>query len=161
MSEFSHIDQEGKAKMVDITEKEKSNRKALARGVIKMKEQTLSMIKAENIKKGPVFYISWVAAILAVKNTSDTIPMCHPIAIGGIDVNFVYKDNNSIEISVTVKTYDKTGVEMEALNGVSTAALTIYDMCKAVDKDMVIGDIRLMEKTGGKSGHYKRIEGEK
>ena len=84
--------------------------------------------------------------------------MCHPIAIGGIDVDFKYKDNNSIEISVTVKTYDKTGVEMEALNGVSTAALTIYDMCKAVDKDMVVEDIRLIEKTGGKSGHYKRNE---
>jgi len=160
MSEFSHIDQEGKAKMVDITEKEKTNRKALAKGKIKMKENTLSMIKNENIQKGPVLETARIAAIMAVKNTASTIPMCHPIAIGGIDVNFVYKDNNSIEISVTVKTYDKTGVEMEALNGVSTAALTIYDMCKAVDKEIVIGDIRLIEKTGGKSGHYQRKEGE-
>ncbi len=160
MSEFSHIDREGKAKMVDVTEKEKTNRQALAKGKIKMKEKTLSMIKKENIQKGPVLETARIAAIMAVKNTASTIPMCHPIAISGIGVNFAYKDNNSIEISVTVKTYDKTGVEMEALNGVSTAALTIYDMCKAVDKDMVIGDIRLIKKTGGKGGYYQRKEGE-
>jgi cyclic pyranopterin phosphate synthase len=161
MDKFSHIDEKGNAQMVDITKKDKTNRKATASGIVKMNEDTLQMIKENSIKKGPVLETARIAAIMAVKNTAQTIPMCHPIAIGGIEVDFEYSDDKSIAIKVTVKTYDKTGVEMEALNGVSTAALTIYDMCKAVDKGMVIDDIKLLEKTGGKSGHYKRKEGDK
>ena len=146
--------------MVDISDKEKTQRKAYAKGTIKMDSETLARIKNDNIKKGPVLETARIAAIMAVKKTSDTIPMCHPISIGGIDVNFSYKNSSTIEIEVTVKSYDKTGVEMEALHGVSAAGLTIYDMCKAVDKDMVIDNIRLIEKTGGKSGHYIRSEEE-
>ena len=158
MKDFSHIDKKGNAQMVDITEKNKTSRQATAKGLVKMKKETLNQIKNEKMKKGPVLDTARIAAIMSVKNTSNLIPMCHPISIGGIDVNFNYLDEQTVEIVVTVKTYDKTGVEMEALNGVSTAALTIYDMCKAVDKDMVIGDIKLIEKSGGKSGHYKREE---
>ena len=158
MKDFSHIDKKGNAQMVDITEKNKTSRQATAKGLVKMKKETLNQIKNEKMKKGPVLDTARIAAIMSVKNTSNLIPMCHPISIGGIDVDFNYLDEQTVEIVVTVKTYDKTGVEMEALNGVSTAALTIYDMCKAVDKDMVIGDIKLIEKLGGKSGHYKREE---
>lgn len=158
MKNFSHIDKKGNPQMVDVTDKNKTNRKATANGKIIMKKETLRQIKAEKLKKGPVLDTARIAAIMSVKNTSNLIPMCHPISIGGINVNFNYLDDQTIEIVVTVNTYDKTGVEMEALNGVSTAALTIYDMCKAVDKDMVIGDIKLIEKTGGKSGYYKREE---
>jgi len=158
LKDFSHIDKKGNAQMVDITEKNKTSRQATAKGLVKMKKETLNQIKNEKMKKGPVLDTARIAAIMSVKNTSNLIPMCHPISIGGIDVNFNYLDEQTVEIVVTVKTYDKTGVEMEALNGVSTAALTIYDMCKAVDKDMVIGDIKLIEKSGGKSGHYKREE---
>ena len=160
MEDFSHIDKKGNAKMVDISDKEKTQRIAYAKGTIKMDSETLARIKNDNIKKGPVLETARIAAIMAVKKTSDTIPMCHPISIGGIDVNFSYKNSSTIEIEVTVKSYDKTGVEMEALHGVSAAGLTIYDMCKAVDKDMVIDNIRLIEKTGGKSGHYIRSEEE-
>ncbi len=158
MKDFSHIDKKGNAQMVDITEKDKTNREATAKGLIKMKKETLEQIKDEKMKKGPVLETARIAAIMSVKNTSNLIPMCHPISIGGINIDFNYLDDKTIEITVTVNTYDKTGVEMEALNGVSTAALTIYDMCKAVDKDMVIDNIRLIEKSGGKSGYYKREE---
>jgi cyclic pyranopterin phosphate synthase len=158
LKDFSHIDKKGNAQMVDITEKNKTSRQATAKGLVKMKKETLNQIKNEKMKKGPVLDTARIAAIMSVKNTSNLIPMCHPISIGGIDVNFNYLNDQTVEIVVTVKTYDKTGVEMEALNGVSTAALTIYDMCKAVDKDMVINDIKLIEKSGGKSGHYKREE---
>lgn len=158
MKDFSHIDKKGNAQMVDITEKNKTNREATAKGLITMKKETLKQIKDEKMKKGPVLETARIAAIMSVKNTSNLIPMCHPISIGGINIDFIYLDDKTIEISVKVNTYDKTGVEMEALNGVSTAALTIYDMCKAVDKDMVISNIRLIEKSGGKSGYYKREE---
>lgn len=161
MNDFSHLDEKGNPKMVDITDKDKTNRKAIAKGTIKMEEKTLQMIKNKNIKKGPVLDTARIAAVMAVKDTSSIIPMCHPISIGAIDIEFDFMDKDTIEIKVIVKTYDKTGVEMEALQGVSTAALTIYDMCKAVDKDMVIDNIRLIEKTGGKSGHYVRREDNK
>jgi len=158
MNDFSHLDGKDNPKMVDITNKNKTNREATAKGRIKMNNKTLEMIKNKSIKKGPVLNTARIAAVMAVKKTSSIIPMCHPIAIGGINIDFKFLDNKTIEIIATVKTYDKTGVEMEALQGVSTAALTIYDMCKAVDKDMVIDNIRLIEKTGGKSGHYLRKE---
>lgn len=155
---LSHLDDQGNAKMVDITDKEKTDRQALAKGQIKMKAKTLKKILTDQIDKGPVFETARIAAIMAVKKTSDTIPMCHPISIGGIDVDFNKINDKQIEIEVKVSSYDKTGVEMEALHGVSTAALTIYDMCKAIDKDMIIENIRLIKKSGGKSGTYIRNE---
>jgi len=156
VAEFSHIDSKGKAKLVDITEKGDTKRKAVATGSISMQATTLQRIKEGKIKKGAVLETARVAAIMAVKRTHEIIPMCHQLLLTGIDVDFVFTDRTRITITVTAKTTGKTGVEMEALNGVSAAALTLYDMCKAVDKKMVIGDIKLLEKTGGKSGNFIR-----
>ncbi len=154
--EFSHIDEEGKVKMVDVSEKDITNRKAIAVGKIKMKPKTLKMIKEGNIKKGVVLETARISGIMGVKKTPDIIPMCHPLLISGIDIEFEFKGEDTIKIKSIVKNSGKTGVEMEALTGVSIAALTIYDMCKAVDKAMIIGDIKLNYKEGGKSGVYKR-----
>lgn len=146
--------------MVDVGEKDDTTRIAVARALIKMKPHTLAMIKEGKMKKGDVLAVAQVAGIMAAKKTSENIPMCHSIFITGVDMDFQIEEEKSvIHIEATVKTVGKTGVEMEALNSVSIAALTIYDMCKAVDKDMVISDIRLIKKTGGKSGIYIR-EGE-
>lgn len=156
---FSHLDKNGKSKMVDVTSKETTERTALASGHIYMNSSTLDRIMSGNVEKGAVFEVSRVAAIMSVKKTGDLIPMCHPLNITAVDVEFIPEvDKSRIRIDVKVKLAGRTGVEMEALTGVSMAALTIYDMCKAVDKDMVISDIRLIEKTGGKSGTYKREE---
>ncbi len=157
MSEkFSHIDEEGKVKMVDVSNKDTTKRKAIASGEIKMKAETLKMIKEGEIKKGSVLETARIAGVMGVKKTSDIIPMCHPLLLSGIDIEFEFYDKQRIKIKAVVKNSGKTGVEMEALNGVSVAALTIYDMCKAVDKGMVIGDIKLNYKSGGKSGVYER-----
>ncbi|HLV09036.1 MAG TPA: cyclic pyranopterin monophosphate synthase MoaC [Halanaerobiales bacterium] len=156
MGEFSHIDNNGKAKMVDISEKGTTRRRAVAVASVSMEPKTLKMIKNREMEKGAVLETARIAAIMAVKRTHELIPMCHQILLTGIDVNFKFIDNTKLEITVIAKTTGKTGVEMEALNGVSIAALTVYDMCKAVDKKMVIGDIKLMEKTGGKSGKFIR-----
>ena len=153
--ELTHFNEEGHAKMVDVTDKEVTCREAVAEGVIYMNEQTIQAIVDGNIKKGDVLSVAQVAGIMAAKKTSDVIPMCHPLMLTGVDISFDVK-RTEIVIKSVVKCKGETGVEMEALNAVSTAALTIYDMCKAVQKDMVIGDIRLLEKMGGKSGHYKR-----
>lgn len=156
MSEFSHIDEKGKAKMVDVTEKRDTVREARARGQITMKKKTLQKIKYGNIEKGAVLETARVAGIMAVKNTSDHIPMCHQLLISGIDVEFSYPDTKTLSIEVAARTTGKTGVEMEAMTGVSITALTVYDMCKAVDKKMKIGEIKLIKKTGGKSGTFIR-----
>ncbi len=156
MGEFSHIDESGKARMVDISDKENTERRAIATGCITMQPETLKKIKNGEIEKGAVLETARVAAVMAVKRTHELIPMCHQLLLTGIDIDFDFINDMTIEITVTVKTTGKTGVEMEALTGVSTAALTIYDMCKAVEKRMVIGDIKLMEKTGGKSGKFSR-----
>lgn len=156
MGEFTHIDTDGKAKMVDITEKGATVRRAVATGCISMQPETLEKIQKREIEKGAVLETARVAAIMAVKKTHELIPLCHQLLLTGIDVDFQFINETTIEITAVVKTTGKTGVEMEALTGVSIAALTIYDMCKAVDKRMVIGDIKLMEKTGGKSGKYIR-----
>ena len=153
--ELTHFNKEGHAKMVDVTDKESTCREAIAEGVIYMNEQTIQAIIDGDIKKGDVLSVAQVAGIMAAKKTSDVIPMCHPLMLTGVDISFEVKESE-IVIKAIVKCKGETGVEMEALNAVSTAALTIYDMCKAVQKDMVIGDIKLLEKTGGKSGHYKR-----
>lgn len=156
MEQFSHIDSAGRAKMVDVTEKDDTKREALAWGTVTMEPKTLQLIRDGRIEKGAVLETARVAGIMAVKRTWELIPMCHQLLITGIDIEFEFVDDRTIGIKATARTTGKTGVEMEALTGVSVAALTIYDMCKAVDKGMVIGDIKLLRKTGGKSGTYVR-----
>lgn len=153
--EFTHFNEKGRAHMVNVSEKDDTKRIAVARGTIKMKKETISLIKEGLIKKGDVLSVAQIGGIMGVKKTSDIIPMCHNIFITGSDINFNIGENE-IEIEATVSTVGKTGVEMEALTAVTTAALTIYDMCKAVDKDMVIENVHLVKKTGGKSGEYIR-----
>lgn len=152
---FTHFNESGRAHMVNVSDKNDSNRTAIARGTIKMKKETIELIKDGLIKKGDVLSVAQVGGIMGVKRTSDLIPMCHNIFISGADIKFNILEDE-IEIESTVSTLGKTGIEMEALSAVSMAALTIYDMCKAVDKAMVIDNIRLMKKTGGKSGEYIR-----
>lgn len=159
--ELTHLDAKGAARMVDVSGKDDTVRVAVARGRISMSPETLKLITQGQMPKGDVLAVARVAGIMAAKKTAELIPLCHPLMLTGSKVEFrVREEESAIEIQATVKTTGKTGVEMEALTAVSTAALTIYDMCKAVDKGMVIGDIRLVSKTGGKSGEYNR-EGEK
>lgn len=154
---LTHFNEYGRAKMVSVEAKDETVRVARASGKISMKPETLALIKENGIKKGDVLSVAQVAGIMGAKKTSDLIPMCHNIFLSGADIEYKISDEEScIHIQATVKTVGKTGVEMEALTAVSTAALTIYDMCKAADKDMVISSIRLEEKIGGKSGHYIR-----
>lgn len=153
--EFSHFNEDGRAHMVNVIDKEDTKRIAIARGNIKMKKETISLIKDGLIKKGDVLSVAQVGGIMGAKKTWELIPMCHNIFITGADIKFNVLEEE-IEIEATVKTVGKTGVEMEALTAVNIAALTIYDMCKAVDKDMVIDNIRLIKKVGGKSGEYTR-----
>lgn len=155
MSELTHFNEEGRARMVDVSDKTETVRVAVARGEIRMKPETLALVKQGALAKGDVLAVSQVAGIMGAKRTPDIIPMCHPLLLSGIDVSFKINDQESkIEIEATVKNTGQTGVEMEALTGVSIAALTIYDMCKAAEKSMVIGDICLVSKSGGKSGNY-------
>ena len=157
MSDLTHFNQEGRARMVDVSAKEVTERVAVARGEVHMSPATLQAIKEGVIAKGDVLAVAQVAGIMAAKRTGDLIPMCHPLFITGADIAFNLDESRSlVEIQGTVKTTGKTGVEMEALSAVAVAGLTIYDMCKAIDKDMVVGNVRLVEKTGGKSGHYLR-----
>ena len=158
--ELARFDASGRPRMVDISAKGETMREAYARGEIVMAPSTLAQVKAGTMAKGDVLAVAQVAAIMAVKETGRLIPMAHPLGVSGVEVDFNLEEENKIEIGVRVKLIGRTGVEMEALTGVSVAALTIYDMCKAVDKSMVIQNIRLVEKKGGRSGHYRR-EGEK
>ena len=154
---MTHFDGAGRARMVDVTEKQSTLRVAVARGEILMRPETLVEIKQRRIKKGDVLAVAQVAAVMGVKETSKLIPMCHPLNISGVSVDFhLDEEKSKIEIEVEVKLTGQTGVEMEALTGVSIAALTIYDMCKAIDKEMEIGRIRLIEKSGGRSGYFRR-----
>jgi cyclic pyranopterin phosphate synthase len=157
MKKLTHLDKEGRAKMVDVSKKQMTEREAVARGAVYLKPETLKLIKDRKVPKGDVLSVARVAGIMAAKKTSELIPMCHPLNVTSIDVdlNLNGKENN-IEIEARVKVIAQTGVEMEALTAVTVAALTIYDMCKAVDKEMVISEIMLMEKRGGRSGYYKR-----
>lgn len=155
--ELTHFNKYGMAHMVDVGEKEDTKRKALARGKIWMNEETVKRIREGHIKKGDVLSVAQIGGIMGAKRTSDLIPMCHNIFLTGSDIRFEIQDNG-IQIEAEVSTEGKTGVEMEALTAVSIAALTIYDMCKAIDKEMEIGRIKLMEKTGGKSGDYMHKE---
>lgn len=152
MTEFTHFDEKGRARMVDVGDKSITRREAVATGSISMSSSTLEMVVQGQMKKGDVLGAAQIGGIMGAKNTSSLIPMCHNIFIEGVGISFnIDRENSKIDISATVKTSGKTGVEMEALTAVSVCALTIYDMCKAVDKDMVIHDIKLIKKTGGKS----------
>lgn len=152
---FSHINREGRARMVDVSDKSESVREAVASCSILMKADTLRRIKEGTVKKGDVLSVAQVGGIMGAKKTSEIIPMCHPINISGCDLHFHYDfEKNKIDIIAVTKTIGQTGVEMEALSAVSIAALTIYDMCKAVDREMTITNIRLVKKTGGKSGEF-------
>jgi cyclic pyranopterin monophosphate synthase len=152
---FTHLDPLGRARMVDVTPKEATHRRAIARGRVTMSSDTASAVAQGAIRKGDVLAVARVAGIQAAKRTSDLVPLCHPLLVGAVTVNFEILDD-SIEVEAQVETVDRTGVEMEALMACSVAALTIYDMCKSKDRGMVIGEIALWEKTGGRSGHYRR-----
>ncbi len=157
---LTHLDKKGRPKMVDVGDKKDTERIAIAKGSIKVSPIVLEMIKKGNVKKGDVLSVAQVAGIMGAKRTSENIPMCHNIFITGVEMDFELDEKNSmIHIKATAKTIGKTGIEMEVLNAVSIAALTIYDMCKAIDKSMIITNIRLVKKSGGKSGTYIR-EGE-
>ncbi|AFV10411.1 molybdenum cofactor biosynthesis protein C [Thermacetogenium phaeum DSM 12270] len=161
MADLTHFNREGRARMVEVGEKPTTTREAVARGTVFMQPETLELIKSGGIAKGDVLGVAQIAGIMGAKRTSILIPMCHPLFLSGIDLNFrADPERSAVEIEARVRCQGKTGVEMEALTAVSIAALTIYDMCKAVDRGMAIGEIRLIEKTGGKSGTYRR-EGEK
>lgn len=155
--DFTHINEQGRARMVDVSGKDDSERVAVARAVISMRPETLALIKSGGVKKGDVLGVAQVAGIMGAKQTSSLVPMCHPLMLNSVDVNFEMDDDNScIIITSVVKTTGKTGVEMEAITAASIAAITIYDMAKAVDRWMEIKEIKLLEKWGGKSGHVKR-----
>jgi cyclic pyranopterin monophosphate synthase len=154
---LTHFDKAGRARMVDVTAKEDSQRQAVAEGRISMLPATLALVKQGLIGKGDVLGVAQVAGIMGAKNTWQLIPMCHPLLLTGINLEFSLDEAaSSIHISATVKTTGKTGVEMEALTAVAVAALTVYDMCKAVDKGMQVEYVRLSAKSGGKSGDYRR-----
>lgn len=156
---LTHINEQGRAKMVDVSGKEVTTREAVAKGKISMQSETLDLIIEGKVKKGDVLAVAQVAGIMAAKKTWEIIPMCHPIQITGVDINFnIDKIDSTIEIEAVARTKDRTGIEMEVLTAVSVAALTIYDMCKAVDRAMIISDIKLIKKSGGKSGDYVRRE---
>jgi len=155
MAELTHFNDEGRAKMVDVSEKQSTLREAVAGGTVLVNSETFEMIMRGEMKKGDVLAVAQVAGIMAAKCTSGIIPMCHPIALTGVDISFT-PDNGrkAIDVTATVRCKGETGVEMEALTAVTVTALTIYDMCKSMQKDIEITNIRLLRKTGGKSGEY-------
>ena len=156
-TKLTHFDKEGRSRMVDVTEKKITVRQAIAKGNVYMNRETFDMIMDRKISKGDVLGVAQTAGIMGAKKTSELIPMCHPLNITSVEISFkLDKKDAKIEITGRVKLSGKTGVEMEALTAVSVAAITIYDMCKAVDKGMKITDIKLIEKSGGKSGTYVR-----
>lgn len=157
MAKLSHIDARGRARMVDVSDKPATQREAVARGTVLMKSETLRLIEVGGMPKGDVFAAARIAGIMAAKKTPDLIPLCHPLMLTSVTVDFkMSRRPASVLIEARVKTTGSTGVEMEALTAVSAAALTLYDMCKAVDRGMVISDVMLVEKRGGKSGTFKR-----
>ncbi len=159
MREFTHFNEQGRAQMVDVGEKPSSQRTAVAAGRVLVNENTLALIKSGGIRKGDVCTVAQIAGVMGAKRTPELIPMCHPVLLNGIDLKLHLDENRqSVEILATVTCDGRTGVEMEALTAVATAALTIYDMCKAVQQDMTIGDICLISKTGGVHGDYLREE---
>lgn len=162
MGEFTHFNEEGRAKMVDVSDKPVTSRTALAHSSITVSKEIFEKIVNNGIKKGDVLAVAQVAAVMAAKKTWEIIPMCHPIPLTGVNISFTWEKKNSEQfellIMTSIKTTGNTGVEMEALTAASVCALTVYDMCKAIDKGMVIGPTYLLEKTGGKNGDFKRTE---
>ena len=152
---LTHIDPLGRARMVDVTPKEATHRRALARCKVLMKPETTSMVASNSLTKGDVLAVARVAGIQAAKQTPNLIPLCHPLLVGSIFVNFTIGDDN-VEVEAQVETIDRTGVEMEAMTACAVAALTIYDMCKSVDRSIMITELVLWEKTGGRNGIYRR-----
>ncbi len=159
MADLTHFNEKGQAHMVDVGVKDVTVREAVARGEVRMQPETLSLILDNRAQKGDVLVVARIAGIMAAKKTPDLIPLAHPLPLSSVSVEFFPDRKRSlIEIEANVKVTARTGVEMEALTAVSCAALTIYDMCKAVDRGMVLSEIRLIEKSGGRSGHFKREE---
>ncbi len=155
MAGFTHFDSQGKARMVDVSEKDATSRTAVARGSVLMAPETMKMITTGGVKKGDVLSVARLAGIMGAKRAPDLIPLCHPLALNSVEVDLaLVPERNAIEITATCKVKGRTGVEMEALTAVAVAALTVYDMCKAVDRAMTIADIHLVHKSGGKSGTY-------
>lgn len=160
MSDWTHFNSQGRARMVDVSNKQETIRTAIARSQVDVNESIYEAIQNQTIKKGDVLAVAQIAGVMGAKNTSDWIPMCHPLPLAGVDISFHWEtaDGYVLVIEGEVKTKADTGVEMEALTAVGAAALTVYDMCKALDKGMVIGPARLLEKTGGKSGDYQAAD---
>lgn len=159
MPDFTHFNDQSRAKMVDVGEKPVSNRTAIAAGRVLVNEETFALIRSGGMKKGDVLSVAQIAGVMGAKRTPDIIPMCHPILLSSINLKlWLDETRRSVEIEASVSCDGRTGVEMEALTAVSTAALTVYDMCKAVQKDMCITDIRLLQKTGGVHGDFTREE---
>jgi len=159
MAKLSHLDSEGRARMVDVTEKDVTERIAMARGAIFMRAETLSLIQEKKVEKGDVFSVARVAGIMAAKKTSELVPMCHPLNITSVEIDLTPQQNPArVEIEAVVRVTGKTGVEMEAMTAVAVCGLTIYDMCKAVDRAMTLSEVRLVKKSGGKSGTFIRKE---
>ncbi|MFO7707497.1 MAG: cyclic pyranopterin monophosphate synthase MoaC [Desulfobacterales bacterium] len=157
MAEFTHLDNEGRVRMVDVTEKAASVRTAVAGAKVSMRPDTFALIRDQKVKKGNVLETARIAGIMAAKRTADLIPMCHPLNITHVEIDFIPEEEaHAIGIRAGVRALDQTGVEMEALTAAAVAALTIYDMCKSHDRDMAVSEILLIEKSGGKSGTYKR-----
>jgi cyclic pyranopterin phosphate synthase len=155
-SGLTHFDDSGASRMVDVSAKEVTHRTARAEAMVAMQAETLSLIRDQKVAKGDVFEVARLAGIMAAKQTANLIPLCHSLPIDGVTIDFAPVSETALRIEALVKVAARTGVEMEALTAVSVAALTVYDMCKAVDKGMTIGPIRLLEKSGGRSGHYVR-----
>lgn len=159
MSELSHFDEQGHSRMVDVGPKPTTFRLARAENIVQMQPQTLELIRGRRVAKGDVFEVARLAGIMATKRTADLIPLCHPLGIDGVEVSITEMDECRVRIEATVRVTGRTGVEMEALTAVTVAGLTIYDMCKAVDRGMLLGPARLLEKLGGKSGHFRTESG--
>jgi len=158
MSELTHFDESGASRMVDVSAKEATLRTARASGQVRMKPETLALVNDRGMAKGDVLEVARLAGIMAAKRTGELIPLCHPLGLDGVEMALAPLDDQTIGIEATVKIHGRTGVEMEALTAVSVAALTVYDMCKGVDRTLEIGRIRLEEKTGGRRGTYRRTE---
>jgi cyclic pyranopterin monophosphate synthase len=156
MSQLSHFDDQGASRMVDVGGKQVTPRSARASGIVRMESATVKLIRDKSLAKGDVLEVARLAGIMAAKRTDELIPLCHSLPLDGVTIDFSFPDQQSVRIETTVKVTARTGVEMEALTAVSVAALTIYDMCKSVDRAMTIGEIRLEEKQGGRSGHFQR-----
>jgi cyclic pyranopterin monophosphate synthase len=159
MAELTHFNEQGASRMVDVSAKAETVRSARASGSVRMEPETLARIRDRSVAKGDVFEVARLAGIMAAKKTGELIPLCHPLAIDAVEVSFQALDERTLQIEATVKVAARTGVEMEALTAVSVAALTIYDMCKSIDRSMTIEHVRLEEKSGGRRGTYRRAGG--